>query len=99
MHIPLYMPGRSMGYGCAHPKWGAQSDKGYEIEGREKWRTGGHTQATFNFREQVFSAPNLLAVLAGHTHRPALDIENGIPQIVSGPNATGYYADITLNSI
>lgn len=22
MHIPLYMPGRSLGYGCANPQWG-----------------------------------------------------------------------------
>jgi len=99
MHIPLYMPGRSMGYGCAHPEWGEDTDKGYEIERREKWRSGGHTDVTFNFRDQVFSAPNLLAVFAGHTHRPAIDVQNGIPQVVSGHNATGYYTDIHIESI
>ncbi len=96
MHIPLYMPGRSMGYGCANPQWGEETDNGYEIERREKWRKGGHTKATFNFKEEVFNAANLLAVYTGHTHHPAMDIENGIPQIVSGHNATGYYTDVNL---
>lgn len=99
MHIPLYMPGRPVGYGCAHPDWGERRDKGYDIERREKWRTGGHTKLTFDFYNEVFNAPNLLAVFAGHTHRPALDVKNGIPQLVSGPNATGYYTDITMASM
>ena len=99
MHIPLYFPGRPMGYGCANPGWGEKSDKGYEVERREKWRNGGHTKATFDFHDQVFNAPNLLAVLAGHTHKPAVDIKNGIPQIVSGHNARAYFTEIQLASI
>lgn len=99
MHIPLYMPGRPIGYGCAHPEWGAESDRGYEAEGRERWRLGGHTEVTFDFYDQVFSAPNLLTVLAGHTHDPALDVKNGIPQIVSGHNATGYYTEIRIDAV
>lgn len=98
MHIPLYMPGRTMGYGCAHPEWGEETDRGYEIERREKWRKGGHTEVTFEFREQVFKAPNLLAILAGHTHRPSIDVKNGIPQIVSGHNASAYYTEINIRS-
>lgn len=97
MHIPLYMPGRSMGYGCANPHWGEQSDKGFEIERREKWRKGGHTQTTYRFYDEVFHAQNLLAIFAGHTHRPALDVKNNIPQVVSGHNATGYYTEIELS--
>ncbi|HPE78277.1 MAG TPA: metallophosphoesterase [Draconibacterium sp.] len=96
MHIPLYMPGRSMGYGCANPQWGEQTDKNFEIEQREKWRKGGHTPTTFSFYEEVFNAQNLLAIFAGHTHRAALDVKNNIPQVVSGHNATGYFADIVL---
>ncbi len=96
MHIPLYIPGRSMGYGCANPDWGEKSDKGYEIERREKWRKGGHTKTTFSFYNEVFNAPNLLAILAGHTHRPALDIKNNIPQLVSGHNATGFFTEINV---
>lgn len=99
MHIPLYMPGRALGYGCAHPEWGEASDRGYEIEAREKWRRGGHTEVTFAFRERVLNAPNLLVILAGHTHRPAIDLKNGIPQLVSGHNAAAYYTDITISSL
>jgi 3',5'-cyclic AMP phosphodiesterase CpdA len=97
MHIPLYMPGRSMGYGCANPQWGEESDKGFETEKREKWRKGGHTPTTYSFYEEVFKAQNLLAIFAGHTHRPALDVKNNIPQIVSGPSTTGYYTEINIS--
>lgn len=96
MHIPLYMPGRSMGYGCANPDWGEKSDRNYEIERRNKWRKEGHTKVTYEFYDEVFRAPNLLAVLAGHTHRPGIDVKNGIPQIVSGHNASAYYSDLTI---
>jgi len=97
IHIPLYMPGRSLGYGCANPQWGEESDKGFEVERREKWRKGGHTSTTFSFYDEVFKAQNLLAIFAGHTHRPALDVKNNIPQIVSGPNTTGYYTEINIS--
>jgi hypothetical protein len=97
IHIPLYMPGRSLGYGCANPEWGEETDKGFEVERREKWRKGGHTPTTFSFYDEVFRAQNLLGVFAGHTHRPALDVKNNIPQIVSGPNTTGYYTEINIS--
>ena len=97
MHIPLYMPGRSLGYGCANPQWGEETDRGFEIERREKWRKGGHTPTTFSFYDEVFRAQNLLAIFAGHTHRPAVDVKNNIPQIVSGHNATGYYTEINIS--
>ena len=97
MHIPLYIPGRSMGYGCANPQWGAKSDRNYEIERREQWRKSGHTETTFNFHKEVFNAPNLLGIFAGHTHRPAIDVKNNIPQVVSGHNASGYFTSIEIN--
>lgn len=96
MHIPLYMPGRSMGFGCGHPEWGAKTDKNFKLEGRERWREKGHTQTTFDFHNEVFNAPNLLSVLVGHTHRPTIDIKNGISQMVSALNATAYYSDIQI---
>jgi len=99
MHIPLYMPGRSLGFGCANPAWGEQSDRNYEIERREKWRKGGHTKITFEFYDEVFNASNLLAIFAGHTHRQTTDIKNGIPQVVSAHNATGFYMDINMESM
>ncbi|HOC68838.1 MAG TPA: metallophosphoesterase [Candidatus Hydrogenedentes bacterium] len=98
LHIPLYMPGRSMGFGCGHPEWGEQSDRNYEIERREKWPAGGHTQVTLDFYRAVFEAPNLLAVLAGHTHRQSLDIKNGIPQLVSRENASGFYLEVNIQT-
>jgi len=99
MHIPLYMPGRPISYGCAHPEWGEKTDNNYESERREKWRKGGHTKVTFDFYHEVFRTTNLIAILAGHTHQSALDIKDGIPQVVSGHNATGYYSDIRISTL
>jgi hypothetical protein len=96
MHIPLYIPGRTLGYGCAHPDWGAGSDRGFETERREKWRESGHTKTTLSFYNEVFHAPNLLAILAGHTHQQALDVSNNIPQVVSGHNATAFYSNFNV---
>ena len=98
MHIPLYMPGRKTNYGCAHPDWGEKSDNGYVFEGREKWRKGGHTNTTFEFYKSVFETPALLGIFAGHTHKPAIDVKNNIPQIVTGPNTTGYFTEIDILS-
>ena len=89
MHIPLYAPGRSVGFGCGHPGWGAKSDKNWEIERRPKWPEAGHTPVTLAFRREVFAASNLLCVFAGHTHQQSLDCVNGIPQIVAEANAAG----------
>ena len=99
IHIPLYMPGRSPGFGCGSPEWGAKSDTGYEVERREKWRQGGHTRTTMEFYDEVFAAPNILSILAGHTHRQTLDVKNGIPQIVSPYNATGSFMDMEISSL
>jgi hypothetical protein len=96
MHIPMYAPGRAMGYGCGHPDWGADTDRNYGIEGRERWPRDGHTSVTMDFRREVFAAPNLLGVFAGHTHRQAIDLVSGVPQIVAAPNANGAYMEIDL---
>ncbi|MEA1875963.1 MAG: metallophosphoesterase [Bacteroidota bacterium] len=99
IHIPLYMPGRPIGFGCANPEWSAESDRNYEIERREKWREGGHTKVTMEFYDEVFNASNLLAILAGHTHRQTLDVKNDIPQLVSPYNARGSFLDISIASM
>ena len=99
MHIPLYMPGRSVGFGCGHPDWGEKTDRNYEIERRQKWRKEGHTEVTMDFYQEVFDAPNLLAILTGHIHQQLLDIKNGVPQIVSRDNACGYYAKLRVETI
>lgn len=96
MHIPLYMPNRVIGFGCAHPEWGVGSDKNFEIERREKWRASGHTKVTMDFYDEVFNADNLLTILTGHIHTQSLDIKNGITQIVSALNAKGAFTDIRV---
>lgn len=94
VHIPLYAPERSLGFGCGHPKWNAQNDKNYQLERRERWPETGHSQTTMQFHKEVFSCPNLLGILAGHTHKPTLDVVNGIPQVITPPNATGGYLKV-----
>jgi hypothetical protein len=96
VHIPLHAPGRPLDFGCGHPRWGAASDVSYELERRAKWREGGHTRVTLDFHREVFAAPNLLGVFAGHVHRASLDVVNGIPQFVAAANATGAYLQVEL---
>ncbi|TKG89628.1 metallophosphoesterase [Puteibacter caeruleilacunae] len=98
MHIPLFIPGHNIDFGCAHPEWGEKSDQNFEIERREKWRTGGHTKVTFSFYDEVFNSGNLLAILAGHTHRTTLDVKKDIPQLVSAHNATGFYTEVSIKT-
>lgn len=96
VHIPFYAPGKSVGFGCGHPDWGAASDKNYLLERRPKWPEAGHTETTMAFYRQVFTAPNLLAVFAGHIHRPSFEQINGVPQFVADDNASGGFLDIGL---
>lgn len=94
LHIPMYAPERSVGFGCGHPDWGAKSDKNFELERRERWPEAGHTATTLAFYQKVLSAPNVLGVLAGHTHKQSLDVLNGLPQIVTHANAHGAYLKV-----
>jgi hypothetical protein len=96
VHIPLFAPGRSLGFGCGHPDWGGKNDRGYELERRERWRESGHTEVTRTFHREVFQAANLLGVFAGHVHRPSLDVVNGIPQFVTEANAVGAWMEIEV---
>ncbi len=96
VHIPLYAPGRSVGFGCGHPEWGAGTDKSFELERRRRWPEGGHTKVTRAFHREVFSTRNLLGIFAGHIHRPSLDVVNGVPQFVTEANAVGGYLEIEM---
>ncbi|PWJ53908.1 calcineurin-like phosphoesterase family protein [Dyadobacter jejuensis] len=89
VHIPLYAPGRSMGFGCGNPQWGWEADHGYEVERRHRWPKSGHTRTTMDFHREVFLASKMLGIFAGHTHQQSLDVVNGIPQFVTAPNAAG----------
>ena len=94
VHIPLYAPGRPLGFGCGHPDWCAQNDRNFELERRPRWPESGHTRVTLDFHREVFAAANLLGVFAGHTHRASVDLVNGTPQFVTDANATGAYLDL-----
>ncbi|QDV14187.1 Calcineurin-like phosphoesterase superfamily domain protein [Rosistilla oblonga] len=96
VHIPMFAPGRPVGFGCGHPDWGANSDRNHKIERRPQWPTTGHTQATLDFHRDVFATPNLLGIFAGHTHRSSVDVINGIPQFVTDDNASGAFMDVEL---
>lgn len=96
IHIPLHAPGRSMGFGCGHPEWGAATDRNYAIERRPKWRDSGHTQTTMDFHPEVFDARNLLGIFAGHVHRQSVEVVNGIPQFVTNANANGAFMDVSF---
>src|SRR5690606_2775600 len=99
VHIPFYAPGKSVGFGCGHPDWGAATDRNFEIERRPKWPVEGHTTATMDFYYEVFNAPNLLAVFAGHIHRSSFEQINGTPQFVADDNASGGFLDITISPL
>jgi hypothetical protein len=94
VHIPLYAPGRSVGFGCGHPQWGWDADRNFALERRPRWPKAGHSATTMAFHKEVFSAANLLGVFAGHIHKQSLDVVNGIPQFVADANATGAFMEI-----
>lgn len=96
VHIPMYAPGKSISFGCGNPSWGAATDRNFDIERRPKWPEKGHTQTTFKFHQEVFNAPNLLAIFAGHIHRSSMEMIKGKPQIVSDDNASGAYLDLSF---
>ncbi|WP_162419361.1 metallophosphoesterase family protein [Cyclobacterium roseum] len=97
MHIPLYAPARSLGYGCGHPDYNAANDRNYELERRQRWPEEGHSQTTMDFHQAVFESPNLLGVLAGHIHRQTVDWVKGIPQFLTQPNAAGGYLKVNFH--
>jgi hypothetical protein len=67
------------------------------LERRPRWPEGGHTQTTKSFYEKVWTADNLLGVLAGHIHNPSVDVLNGLPQIVAEANAEGGFLQIQVS--
>ncbi len=98
-HIPMYAPGRPVGYGCGHPQWGAAADRNFELERRPKWPEGGHTKTTYQYHREVFSAPDLLGILAGHVHRSTRETIKGKPQFVAEDNASGGFLDVLFSPL
>jgi hypothetical protein len=99
VHIPLFAPGRPVSFGCGHPQWNAANDKNFQLERRMPWPAAGHTSTTLAFYKSVFSAPNLMGILAGHIHQPSVDVVNGIPQVVAAANAQGGYLQVEFNPL
>ena len=94
VHIPMYVPGKSISFGCGNPNWNASTDRNYKLERRPRWPEDGHSKTTFKFYNEVFNASNLLGIFTGHIHKNSIEIINGKPQIVSDDNASGGYLDI-----
>ncbi len=94
-HIPMYAPSRPVGYGIAHPDWGAKSDGGHEIERRERWAES-HTQVDYDYYDTVVGAPNLLATFAGHVHNYGCDIIKGRPHFTVGANFSAAYYEVVV---
>lgn len=97
IHIPLYLPGHTVDYGCGHPDWNLKNDTYYEIEGRKPWPEKGHTTTTYKFHDKVWASPNVIGILAGHTHETMMDMHNNIFQYVSDANYRD--SDIILHFI
>lgn len=96
LHIPLYVPGRPLGFGCGHPDWKAQNDRSWQLERRQPWRSEGHTRTTMAFHRAVFCSDHVMGILAGHIHSPSVDVVDGIPQIVTEANARGAHLEVEL---
>lgn len=95
MHIPLYLPGHHIDYGCGHPDWNLKNDTYYQIEGREPWPEKGHTATTLKFHDSVWRSSKVIGIFAGHTHEAMLDIHRNIFQYV--PNANYNNCDVMLH--
>jgi len=94
MHIPFWQPGYSVTT-CACPDWGAATDPYWEIERRERW-SEKLMPSTYEFKDAVYSAPNLVAVVAGHVHRFECSRERGQLQLTAPSNSKGANLDFTL---
>ena len=97
MHIPIYLPGQNIDYGCGNPDWNRANDIYYKIEQREPWPEGGHSSTTYKFRDLVMSEPTIIGVFAGHTHEEKIDFFNGKIQYVAGANYEGH--DVTIHFV
>ena len=89
MHIPLYLPGHNIDYGCGSPDWNQANDSYHKIERRMPWPVKGHSETTYAFRKIVFESKNVIGICAGHTHEEMIDFYQGKLQIVTGANFNG----------
>ena len=96
MHIPVYAPGREVGFGVGHPDWNAAHDTSFELERRNRWAAEGHKPETFAFYDAVVSSSNLMATFTGHVHRNGVDVIQGKPFFTIKENASGGYCEVWI---
>ena len=92
MHIPLWFEGFGV-CTCGNQSWGAATDRAWRIERRERWAER-QSRETFEFREAVLSARNLVAVFTGHEHRWLFAGERGRLFLSIPKSAQGFSLDV-----
>lgn len=97
VHIPFYIPGHTIDYGCGNPNWNKENDIYYEIERREPWPEKGHHKATIEFTKLALENPNIIGIYAGHSHEKIVDCVNNRLQYVVGANYNG--SDVMIHFI
>lgn len=95
LHIPLFVSGRGLDYACGHPDW-TPADPAEKPAYNPQWGGHTHAQSTQDFCQTVWTAPNLIAILAGHTHVPATDYQKGKLQIVAPLGSRGDCLEVTV---
>ena len=100
LHIPIYNPANthaSASSCCGHPAWGWEADHGFAIERRERWPRSGNLKSTTDFVERVGRTANLIAVLAGHTHKARTEtLSDSAVQYVGQAACTGGSRRVTF---
>jgi len=72
------------------PAWGAETDRNWETERRERWPGTGNLASTEAFLACVAATPQLVAVLCGHIHEARVDSVNAMAsQYVVAPGYSG----------
>ena len=99
MHVPFWMAPRGDTDTLANPHWGHDTDVNYVPERRERWPKEGQPRESFELAELAFSAPNTVAVFAGHEHALQVAARNGIPQVIVPKNfRSGAYVNVEVSS-
>jgi len=99
MHVPFWMAPHGATDTLANPHWGYDTDVNYVPERRERWPKEGQPRESFEFAELAFSAPNMVAVFAGHEHVLQVASRRGVPQFIVPANCkSGAYMNVRLSN-
>jgi predicted MPP superfamily phosphohydrolase len=95
-HIPYHFNGME-GMACGNPAWGANSDRNYVIERRQRWPEEGNSKSTRDFLETLHRADEkVIAIITGHTHRHSTLSTGNLCQYVSFAAANGAASLFTI---